>query len=66
MPLEEFKHDRPREYQQMVESGELEESLMPPPVPLAVKLWKRLGFAALAIGLLLVLLIIYAEIFAYR
>ena len=66
MPLEEFKRDRPREYQEMVESGKLEESLMPPPVPLAVKLWKRLGFAALTIGLLLVLLIIYAEVFAYR
>ena len=39
---------------------------MPPPVPLAVKLWRRLGFAALTIGLLLVILIIYAEVFAYR
>jgi cytochrome b subunit of formate dehydrogenase len=66
MPLEEFKRDRPREYQEMVESGKLEESLMAPPVPLAVRLWRRLGFAALTIGLLLVLLIIYAEIFAYR
>ena len=26
MPLEEFKHDRPREYQQLVESGELEQA----------------------------------------
>jgi hypothetical protein len=66
VPLEEFKRDRPREYQEMVESGKLEESLMAPPVPLAAKIWKRLGFAALTIGLLLVVLIIYAEIFAYR
>ena len=66
MPLEEFKRDRPREYQELVESGELESLLMPPPVPLAVKLWRRLGFTALAIGLLLVALIIYAQLIAYR
>jgi hypothetical protein len=39
---------------------------MPPPVPLAVKLWRRFGFTALTIGLLLIALIIYAVIFAYR
>jgi len=66
VPLEEFKKDRPREYQQAVESGELEKMLMAPPVPLAVKLWKRLGFVALTVGLLLVALIIYAQLIAYR
>jgi len=66
VPLEEFKRDRPREYQQMVERGELEQNLMPPPVPLAVRLWKRLGFAALALGLLMIVLILYAQVFAYR
>ncbi len=66
VPLEEFKRDRPREYAEMVERGELEQNLMPPPVPLAVKLWKRLGFAALAVGLLMVVLILYAQVFAYR
>ncbi len=66
MPLEEFKRDRPREYQEMVEAGELEQNLMPLPAPLAVKLWRRLGYTALAVGLLLVALIIYAEVFAYR
>jgi cytochrome b subunit of formate dehydrogenase len=66
MPLEEFKHDRPREYQQLVERGELEERLMPPPAPVVVKLWRRFGFTALTIGLLLILLIIYSVIFSYR
>jgi len=51
---------------QLVERGELEQNLMPPPVPLAVKLWRRLGFAALTIGLLMIGLILYAQIFAYR
>ena len=44
----------------------MEQMLMAPPVPLAVKLWKRLGFVALAVGLLLVALIIYAPLIAYR
>jgi len=66
VPLEEFRKDRPREYQQMVESGQLEQNLMEPPVPLAVKLWRRFGFTALTLGLLLIALIIYAEIFVYR
>ncbi len=66
MPLEEFKKDRPREYQEMVESGELEQNLMPAPVPLAAKIWRRLGFTALGIGLALIALIIYAAVFAYR
>ena len=66
IPLEEFKKDRPREYQQMVERGELEQNLMPAPVPLAAKLWRRLGFTALGIGITLIVLIIYAVVFAYR
>ncbi|MFN7931913.1 MAG: hypothetical protein U0R19_01225 [Bryobacteraceae bacterium] len=65
-PLEEFKQDRPREYQQLVESGELESMMIPEPTPLEVKLWKRLGFVALTTGLVLIVLIIYAMIFSYR
>jgi hypothetical protein len=66
VPLEEFRRDRPREYAQMLESGQLEASFMPAPVPLAQKLWRRLGYTALSIGLLLIVLILYAEIIAYR
>jgi len=66
VPLEEFKKDRPREYQEMVERGELEKNLMPAPVPVIGKIWRRFGFTALAIGLSLIALIIYAVVFAYR
>jgi hypothetical protein len=66
VPLEEFKRDRPREYRELVEGGELDKYLMPPPAPLAVTLWRRLGFTALTIGLVLVGLIIYASVFAYK
>jgi len=66
MPLEEFKRDRPREYAALVESGKLEQSLMPEPAARDQKLWRRLGFTALFIGLFLIALIIYAMLFAYR
>jgi len=66
MPLEEFKRDRPREYAGLVESGQLEQSLMPEPAARDQKLWRRLGFTALGIGLFLIGLIIYAMLFAYR
>jgi hypothetical protein len=44
----------------------LEKHLMPAPVPLAQKLWRRFGFTALGIGMALIALIIYAAVFAYR
>ncbi len=66
MPLEEFKRDRPREYEALVAAGKLEENLMAAPNPLAVKMWRRLGFTALGVGLALIALILYAMIFAYR
>ncbi len=66
VPLEEFKRDRPREYQQLTENGGLEKLLMPAPQPLVIKFWRRFGFAALGIGLSLIGLILYAAIFVYR
>ena len=66
MPLEEFQRDRPREYRQLVESGELAQMTMPAPAPRDVKFWRRLGFTALTIGLILIGLIVYAVLFAYR
>ncbi len=66
MPLEEFRRDRPREYRQASESGELERMMMPAPAPRDVRFWRRLGFTALTIGLILIGLIVYAMLFAYR
>jgi len=66
VPVEEFKEDRPEEYQQMVESGELEKHLVDPLPSYVVKGLKIFGATALIIGIILILLIIYAEIFGYR
>jgi cytochrome b subunit of formate dehydrogenase len=63
VPLEEFKLERPREYEELVERGELENHLADP-VPLYVTRGVRFfGFAALGVGLSLVVLILYSMIF---
>jgi len=66
VPLEEFKKDRPREFQELVETGELESKLVEPLPPLVVRGLKIFGATALTIGLILVILIIFAQIFGYR
>ncbi len=66
MPIEEFRRDRPREYQAMIDSGKLETRLMKPPLPIVAKTWRRLGFVALGIGLMMIGLILYASLFTYR
>ncbi|MFN8546385.1 MAG: cytochrome c3 family protein [Candidatus Eisenbacteria bacterium] len=66
VPLEELKIDRPREYEELVKSGKLEEHLVDPPSPQALKIWRIFGFTALTIGLSVVAMIIYAMLFAYR
>ena len=66
VPLEEFKQDRPREYQELLESGELQQRLEPAPSPQKVRAWRVFGSIALGIGILLILLILYAAIFGYK
>jgi hypothetical protein len=66
MPIEEFQRDRPREYRELVESGRLAQYTMPAPAVRDVKFWRRLGFTALTLGLIMIALIIYAMLFAYR
>ena len=66
VPLEEFKHDKPREYEELVEKGELEKHLVEPIPQAAERGFKIFGFLALGVGLSLVLLIIYAMTIGYR
>jgi cytochrome b subunit of formate dehydrogenase len=65
-PLEEFKMDRPEEYRQLVERGELERYLVEPYQMIVVRTIKIFGWAALSIGFSIVIWIIYAMIFAYK
>jgi hypothetical protein len=66
MPLEEFERDRPREYRRLMETGQLSERLMPAPADCDMRFWRRLGFTALTLGLILIGLIVYAMLFVYR
>jgi hypothetical protein len=66
VPLDEFKVDRPREYEELSKSGELDKHLVDPLPPVVVKTAKIFGTIALSIGLILVILIIWAQIFGYK
>jgi cytochrome b subunit of formate dehydrogenase len=66
IPLEEFKEDRPREYEELVESGKLEELLVDPKPTYIVRWRKVFGFVALFIGLSLVIIIIVAQLIGYH
>ena len=62
MSLKEFKHERPREYELLMQSGQLENRLVDAPAPHLVKTARIFGFTALGIGLLTIALIIYSLI----
>ena len=61
-----MKYDKPREYEEMVAQGKLDDYIVEP-IPAATERGFRIfGFIALAIGLSLIGLIIYAMTFGYR
>lgn len=66
VPLEEFKLDRPKEYKELVEKGELEKYLAEPYPDIVIKAIKIFAWTALAIGFSIIIWIIYAMLFAYR
>ena len=66
MSLEEFKEDKPAEYEALVRSGELEKHLVEPYQPIVIRAVRVFGWTALSVGLAIVLWIIYAMLFAYR
>jgi len=66
VPLEELKRDKPREYEELVESGRLDDYMVRPYPPHLVRFYKAFGFFALFVGLTVIVLIIYSMLFAYR
>ncbi len=69
VPLEELKHDKPGEYEELMASGtiaEVEEQLVDAFPKRLEKAFKTFGFIALGIGLTLIALIVYAMLFGYR
>ena len=66
MTLDELRHDKPRELEELEASGRLEEHLVDPFPKQAERMFRIFGFAALGVGILLIVLIIYAMFFAYQ
>ena len=66
MDVEELKHDKPREYEEMVKSGKLEENLVEPYPPIVIRGMRIFGWTALSIGFSMVIWIVYAMVFTYR
>jgi hypothetical protein len=66
MPLEEFREDKPDEYEALVASGRLGEHLVEPYQPIVIRTVRIFAWAALSLGFMIVLWIIYAMLFAYR
>jgi cytochrome b subunit of formate dehydrogenase len=66
MPLEEFRRDKPAEYERLVASGELDSHLVEPYPPVVIRAVRAFAWTALALGFAMVVWIIYAMVFAYR
>jgi len=64
--VEELKFDKPGEYEEMVESGQLEEHLVKAYPEGKERGAKIFGFVALTFGLVLLGLIVYTMLFGYR
>jgi len=64
--LEELKYDKPSEYEEMKASGELDKKLVQPITKSVETAFRIFGFVALAVGLTLIALIVYALLFGYR
>jgi cytochrome b subunit of formate dehydrogenase len=66
MDLDEFKRDKPADYEALVARGELEQHLVEPYPPIVVRTFRAIAWTALAVGFGMVVWIIYAMLFAYR
>ena len=66
MPLAELKRDKPLEYEALVASGRLEQSMEEPQPEIVVRTIRAFAWIALSIGFSIVVWIIYAMLFAYK
>jgi hypothetical protein len=64
--VEELQADKPREYEELIASGDLEKNLFEPYPRNVQVLFRVIGFSALFVGLTLIGLIIYSMLFGYR
>ncbi|MEW6366926.1 MAG: cytochrome c3 family protein [Acidobacteriota bacterium] len=66
VPMDELKYDKPREYDKISAEGEEAERIVRP-LPRAVERgFRAFGFVALAVGITLIVLIVYTMLVGYR
>jgi cytochrome b subunit of formate dehydrogenase len=66
LSVDELKYDKPGEYEEQMESGELESNLVREFPKVKDRGVRIFGFAALTFGLILLALIVYSMLFGYR
>ncbi|MEW6509625.1 MAG: cytochrome b/b6 domain-containing protein [Bacteroidota bacterium] len=66
MDLEEFKEDKPEEYDSLVKAGALNDYLVDPYPPIVIRTIRAFAWTALGLGFGIVVWIIYAMLFAYK
>jgi cytochrome b subunit of formate dehydrogenase len=66
VPLDEYRFDKPDEFEAAESSGTLKDRLVGPVPKELERVYKFFGFVALMIGLTLIGLIVYAMLFAYK
>lgn len=66
MDVDELQRDKPSEYDTLVKSGRLQKFLVEPYQAIVIKAVRVFGWMALILGFSIVLLIMYAMLFAYR
>ena len=66
MPVEELRKDKPKEYDELVRSGEIGKRLAEPYPPVVTRTIRVFGWTALTLGFMIVVWIVYAMVFAYR
>ncbi len=67
VPVDEYKEDRPEEYQRLKESGKLKKKVVLADVPRRKLIWVKIfGYLFLFTGIVLILLIIYSMLFGYQ
>lgn len=66
VPLEEFKRERPQEYEELVNEGKLDRYIVGPPPLWLSCLAKIAGFTFLTIGIILTAAIVYGMFIAYK
>ena len=66
MTLEELRRDKPAEFEQMIQSGEIEKYLVEPYPRIVIRSIRIHAWIALAVGFSIIVWILYAMLFAYR